>query len=70
MTTENMITFKKDYLNLLKKKSRKIILTPYEARRHDAWAENIFGSSEYSFMFEVLISNVDHAKTYGYEIAI
>ena len=70
MTTEEMIVFKKDYLNLIKKNSAKVILTAHEARRHDAWAENIFGSSEYLFMFDVLISNVDHAKEYGYEIAI
>ena len=70
MTTVKMMLCKKDYLYLLKKNSKKVILTAHEARRHDAWAENVFGSSEYSFMFNVLISNADHAKEYGYEIAI
>lgn len=69
MTTEEMIVFKKKYLELVKVSSVKVILTPYEAKRKDLWAKNVFGSSEYSFMFSVLIPNEDHAKEYGYEIA-
>lgn len=68
MTTEEMMKFKKSYLEKLKTKSRKIILTPYEVRRKDAWAENVFGSAEYDFMFDVLIPNVEHAKEYGYDV--
>ncbi|WP_294959194.1 hypothetical protein [Sulfurovum sp.] len=69
MTTEEMMRFKKNYLEKLSENSRKVILTPYEARRKDAWAENLFGSSEYSFMFSVLVHNVDNAKENGYEVA-
>ncbi len=68
MTTEQMMEFKNTYLEKLKTKSKKIILTPYEVRRKDAWSENVFGSSEYAFMFDVLIPNVEHAKEHGYDI--
>jgi len=70
MTTEEMMTFKKNYLDKMSQKSQKVILTPYDVRRKDAWALKIFGSSEYSWMFDVLIPNIDHAKEYGYEIAV
>ena len=70
MTTEAIMKFKKDYLEKRKKNSKKIILTAHEVRRKDAWSENVFGSSEYTFMFDVLIHNVEHAKEFGYEIAI
>ncbi len=70
MTTEEMMKFKKSYLEKRKQNSKKIILTAYEARRKDAWSENVFGSSEYVFMFFILIHNIEDAKENGYEIAI
>jgi hypothetical protein len=69
MTTEEMMKFKKNYLDRLSKNSKKIILVPPESRRRDAWSQNVFGSSEYTFMFDVLIPNEEHAKEYGYDIA-
>ena len=70
MTTEAMMEFKKNYNERLGKGSVKIILTPYEVKRKDAWSESVFGSAEYTFMFDVLIPNIEHAKEFGYEIAV
>lgn len=70
LSPENMMLFKKNYIERMKKRAVKVILTPYEAKNQDAWAYNIFGSAEYAFMFDVLINNVDFALEYGYDIAV
>ena len=69
LTIEEIIAFKKQYSGLMKEKQVKVKLTPYEARRHDAWANNIFGSSEYAFMWDILIHNEEDALENGYYIA-
>lgn len=70
LTAEDMMIFKKNYLERMKKNAIKVTLTPYDARNQDAWAYNVFGSAEYAFMFDVLIPNVDFALEYGYDIAV
>jgi len=68
LTPENMMRFKEKYTEALSTNSRLVRLTPYEARNRDYWAKRVFGNAEYSFMFDVLIPNIDHALEYGYEI--
>lgn len=70
LSTVEMMTFKKEYLAQMKKGAKKVVLTPYDAKHQDYWAYNLFGSAEFSFMFDVLVSNVDHALEFGYEIAV
>ncbi|MFT7880434.1 MAG: hypothetical protein ABXS91_08580 [Sulfurimonas sp.] len=69
LTIEEMMVFKKNYIELMKKSAVKVQLTPYHVKNNDAWAYDVFGSAEYSFMFDVLIHNVDHALEFGYDIA-
>lgn len=70
MTTEEMIAFKSEYMRLLSTSNLKVILTHHEAKRHDFWAEKIFGSSEYAFMYDVIVHNEIDALENGYYIAI
>jgi len=70
LTTEEMMLFKRDYISRMTHKAVKVMLTPYEAQNQDFWADKLFGSAEYSFMFDVLIPNSNYAQEYGYEIAV
>lgn len=69
MNNAEQITFKLEYAERMKEKSQKVYLTQFDVERKDFWAQKIFGSPEYSFMFRVLIPNDRYAILNGYEIA-
>jgi len=64
----DIMSYKEKYMNLVKKKPKKVKLTIDDVERKDAWSLNLFGSSEYIFMFDILIPNVEFALNYGYEV--
>jgi len=65
----DIMEFKYKYMQKVEEKPKKKILTIDEVQRVDSWAYNIFGSSEYAFMFDILIPNIEFALNHGYEIA-
>ena len=67
--TAQIILFKNEYLEKLKKSSVKVSLNPYHKGRHDAWAKDVLGDAEYSFMYPILIQNEDDAMDNGYFLA-
>jgi len=63
----DILNFKDKYMQKVKESPTKKRLTVYEVERVDAWAVGVFGDAEYAFMFDILIPNIEHALTYGYE---
>ncbi|MGW8169660.1 MAG: hypothetical protein ACWGHH_06615 [Sulfurovaceae bacterium] len=70
MITEEMMSFKKRYMERMARSSVRVVLTPYDVQRKDYWSERLFGSSEYAWMFDLLIHNVDDALENGYWVAV
>jgi hypothetical protein len=68
LTTEEIIRFKDRYIEALKKNSIKVSLSPHHRDRHDVWAYEVLGNSEFVFMYPILIHNEDDAMENGYFI--
>ena len=63
-SVDEMILIKKRYLV---DEPKEIIGLSYEhEHRRDKWALDILGSAEFTFMFSILISNINYAKIFGY----
>ncbi len=70
MTSDEIIDIKNNYFMRMKTRGSKLVfLNEYEVQRKDFWSQKIFGTPNYTFMFDILIYDIKKAKVEGYYIA-